>query len=104
MFKSEFDMRQGSTWDESRQTQTDTVCPYCRVSCDLTVHQQKGQIVRVTSPHDHGVTHGNFASKDVLAGSLCRFSRPANQQNKPCCQFTAAIVPRVGMSIRHFGH
>ena len=63
MFKSEYDMRQAGTWDESRQTQTDTICPYCGVGCDLTVHQQEGQIVRVTSPLDHSVTHGNLCIK-----------------------------------------
>jgi len=63
MFKSEYDMRQAGTWDESRQTQTDTICPYCGVGCDLTVHQQDGHIVRVTSPLDHSVTHGNLCIK-----------------------------------------
>ncbi|HEV2380818.1 MAG TPA: 2Fe-2S iron-sulfur cluster-binding protein [Terriglobia bacterium] len=63
MFKSEYEMRQAGSWDESRQTQTDTICPYCGVGCDLTVHQQDGQIVRVTSPLDHSVTHGNLCIK-----------------------------------------
>jgi predicted molibdopterin-dependent oxidoreductase YjgC len=63
MFKSEYDMRQAGTWDESRQTRTDTICPYCGVGCDLTVHAQDGQIVRVTSPTDHSVTHGNLCIK-----------------------------------------
>jgi predicted molibdopterin-dependent oxidoreductase YjgC len=63
MFKTEFDMRQAGTWDESRQTQTDTICPYCGVGCNLTVHQQEGHIVRVTSPLDHSVTHGNLCIK-----------------------------------------
>lgn len=63
MFKSEYDMRQAGTWNESRQIQTDTICPYCGVGCDLTVHQQDGQIVRVTSPLDHSVTHGNLCIK-----------------------------------------
>jgi len=63
MFKSEYDMRQAGTWDESKQTQTDTICPYCGVGCDLTVHAQDGQIVRVTSPLDHSVTHGNLCIK-----------------------------------------
>ena len=35
MFKSEHDMRAGGTWDESRQTVTDTICPYCGVGCTL---------------------------------------------------------------------
>jgi predicted molibdopterin-dependent oxidoreductase YjgC len=63
MFKSEYDMRQAGTWNESHQTQTDTICPYCGVGCDLTVHQQDGQIVRITSPLDHSVTHGNLCIK-----------------------------------------
>jgi predicted molibdopterin-dependent oxidoreductase YjgC len=63
MFKTEYDMRQAGTWNESRQTQTDTICPYCGVGCDLTVRQQDGRIVRVTSPLDHSVTHGNLCIK-----------------------------------------
>ncbi len=63
MFKSEYDMRQAGTWDESRQTQTDTICPYCGVGCDLTVHAQDEKIVKITSPLDHSVTHGNLCIK-----------------------------------------
>jgi len=63
MFKTEYDMRQAGTWDESQQTVTDTICPYCGVGCDLTVHAQEGRIVRVTSPLDHSVTHGNLCIK-----------------------------------------
>jgi predicted molibdopterin-dependent oxidoreductase YjgC len=63
MFRSEYDMRQAGTWDESRQTRTDTICPYCGVGCDLTVHAQDGKIVRVTSPVDNGVTYGNLCIK-----------------------------------------
>ena len=29
MFKSEYDHREAGTWDESKQTMTRTVCPYC---------------------------------------------------------------------------
>jgi predicted molibdopterin-dependent oxidoreductase YjgC len=63
MFKSEYDMRQAGTWDEARQTQTGTICPYCGVGCELTVHAQDDKIVRVTSPLDHSVTHGNLCIK-----------------------------------------
>jgi predicted molibdopterin-dependent oxidoreductase YjgC len=63
MFKSEYDMRQAGTWDESRQEQTTTICPYCGVGCNLTVHEQDGKIVKVTSPLDHDVTHGNLCIK-----------------------------------------
>jgi predicted molibdopterin-dependent oxidoreductase YjgC len=63
MFKSEHEMRQAGSWDESAQTVTDTICPYCGVGCDLTVHAQEGRIVKVTSPLDHSVTHGNLCIK-----------------------------------------
>jgi predicted molibdopterin-dependent oxidoreductase YjgC len=63
MFKSEFEMRRAATWDESRHTKTDTICPYCGVGCDLTVHAQDGRIVKVTSPLDHSVTNGHLCIK-----------------------------------------
>jgi len=63
MFKSEYEMRLAGTWDESRQEQTTTICPYCGVGCNLTVHEQDGKIVKVTSPLDHDVTHGNLCIK-----------------------------------------
>lgn len=63
MFSSEYDMRQEGTWNESAQTQTDTICPYCGVGCALTLHVQDNEIVKVTSPTDHSVTHGNLCIK-----------------------------------------
>jgi predicted molibdopterin-dependent oxidoreductase YjgC len=63
MFKSEHDMRQAGTWDESRQSVTDTICPYCGVGCTLELHVQDNSIVRVTSPHDHDVTSGHLCIK-----------------------------------------
>lgn len=63
MFKSEYDMRKAGTWEEPRQTRTDTICPYCGVGCTLTVHAQDGKIVRVTSPLDHSVTNGHLCIK-----------------------------------------
>jgi predicted molibdopterin-dependent oxidoreductase YjgC len=81
MFKSEYDMRQAGTWSEDRQTQTDTICPYCGVGCDLTVHQQDGQIVRVTSPLDHSVTHGNLCIKGRFGWQYVQTQR-AGQQEK----------------------
>ena len=59
----EFDRRAGDDWDEARQTQTDTICTYCGVGCALTLHVQDNQIVKVTSPSDHSVTHGNLCIK-----------------------------------------
>ena len=52
MFKSEHDMRQAGTWDEAKQTVTDTICPYCGVGCTLELHVQDNTIVKVTSPLD----------------------------------------------------
>jgi predicted molibdopterin-dependent oxidoreductase YjgC len=63
MFKSEHDMREAGTWDEQRQTATDTICPYCGVGCTLTVHVQDERIVKVGSPIDHDVTRGNLCIK-----------------------------------------
>ena len=63
MFKSEHDMREDGTWDESEQTVTETICSYCGVGCSLELHVQDNTIVKVTSPLDHGVTHGNLCVK-----------------------------------------
>jgi predicted molibdopterin-dependent oxidoreductase YjgC len=63
MFKSEHDLREAGAWDESRQTETDTICPYCGVGCTLTVHVQDERIVKVTSPVDHDVTRGHLCIK-----------------------------------------
>jgi predicted molibdopterin-dependent oxidoreductase YjgC len=63
MFKSEYDMRQAGTWDESKQTVTDTICPYCGVGCTLELHVQDNSIVRVMSPIDHDVTSGHLCIK-----------------------------------------
>jgi predicted molibdopterin-dependent oxidoreductase YjgC len=63
MFRSEHSMRADGTWREETQTQTDTICPYCGVGCALTLHVQDEKIVKVTSPEDHSVTHGNLCIK-----------------------------------------
>ena len=63
MFKSEFDMRAAGTWDESKQTTTDTICPYCGVGCTLTLHVQHNDIVKVTSPLDADITEGHLCIK-----------------------------------------
>jgi predicted molibdopterin-dependent oxidoreductase YjgC len=63
MFKSEYDLRQAEKWDASRQTEVRTVCPYCGVGCNLELHVQDGDIVKVTSPDDHDVTRGNLCIK-----------------------------------------
>jgi predicted molibdopterin-dependent oxidoreductase YjgC len=63
MFKSEHDMRAAGSWDESRQTVTETVCPYCGVGCMLELHVQDNSIVKVTSPLDNSVTSGHLCVK-----------------------------------------
>jgi len=63
MFKSEHDMRQEGSWDESRQEVTTTICPYCGVGCNLELHVQDNRIVKVTSPLDHDVGHGHLCVK-----------------------------------------
>jgi predicted molibdopterin-dependent oxidoreductase YjgC len=63
MFRSEYEMRQAGTWDESKQTRTDTICPYCGVGCTLTVHVQEEKIVKVTSPLDQEITEGHLCIK-----------------------------------------
>ncbi len=74
-FKSEYDMRAAGTWDESKQTQTTTVCTYCGVGCNLNLHVQDNKIVKVTSPHDHSISHGNLCIKG-------RFGFPHVQSRK----------------------
>src|SRR5579859_1593280 len=79
MFKSEYDMRQAGTWDEAKQEQTTTICPYCGVGCNLTVHEQDGEIVKVTSPLDHPVTHGNLCIKGRFGWQFVQID-PAEKQ------------------------
>ena len=54
---------QAGTWDEAKQTVTDTICPYCGVGCTLQLHVQDNDIVKVTSPLDHDVTSGHLCIK-----------------------------------------
>ncbi|WP_394931768.1 2Fe-2S iron-sulfur cluster-binding protein [uncultured Ilumatobacter sp.] len=62
-FKTEFDLRQENNWREEEQTVTQTVCSYCGVGCNLELHVQDNQIVKVTSPADHEVTNGMLCIK-----------------------------------------
>lgn len=63
MSKREWELREAGQWDESKQTQTDTVCPFCGVGCTLTLHVQEGEIVKATSPLDNDITVGNLCIK-----------------------------------------
>jgi molybdopterin-guanine dinucleotide biosynthesis protein A len=48
---------------EDEQTVTNTICPYCGVGCELELHVQDNEIVKVTSPADHSVTNGHLCVK-----------------------------------------
>jgi len=61
--RREFDMRQAGTWDPEAQEVTRTICPYCGVGCNLDLHVQDNQIVKVTSPLDHDVSSGHLCIK-----------------------------------------
>jgi predicted molibdopterin-dependent oxidoreductase YjgC len=63
MASHEHELRESGEWDPSRQTQTDTICAFCGVGCNLTLHVQDDRIVKVTSPADHDVTLGNLCVK-----------------------------------------
>ncbi|HZD87475.1 MAG TPA: 2Fe-2S iron-sulfur cluster-binding protein [Gaiellaceae bacterium] len=63
MAKREYDLREAGEWDESRQSEVRTICPYCGVGCNLELHVQDGEIVKVTSPDDHDITRGNLCVK-----------------------------------------
>jgi predicted molibdopterin-dependent oxidoreductase YjgC len=60
---SEFELRKAGEWREEEQTEVETVCPYCGVGCNLTLHVQDDAIVKVSSPDDHDVTRGNLCIK-----------------------------------------
>ena len=62
-FKTEYDMREAGTWDDSAQTVTETICPYCGVGCPLELHVQDDQIVKVSSPLDNDITRGHLCIK-----------------------------------------
>ncbi|MEU5259074.1 2Fe-2S iron-sulfur cluster-binding protein [Amycolatopsis sp. NPDC021455] len=62
-FKREYDKRADGSWDEAKQMATTTVCTFCGVGCNLTLHVQDNEIVKVTSPHESSVTHGNLCIK-----------------------------------------
>jgi predicted molibdopterin-dependent oxidoreductase YjgC len=63
VFTTEHAMRAEGTWDEPRQTRTDTICPYCGVGCAITLHVQDEKIVKVTSPVESSVTEGQLCIK-----------------------------------------
>lgn len=75
MFKAEHDLRAQGGWDESKQTVTDTICPYCGVGCTLSLRVQDNQVVRVTSPSDNAVTGGQLCVKGRFGFSFVQKAR-----------------------------
>jgi len=63
MFSSEHELREAGLWNEAEQTKTETICPYCGVGCTLQLQVQDNEIVKVMSPLESGVTHGNLCIK-----------------------------------------
>jgi NADP-reducing hydrogenase subunit HndD len=59
----EHELREAGEWEPEQETVTTTICSFCGVGCNLELHVQQGQIVNVTSPSDHSVTHGHLCIK-----------------------------------------
>jgi predicted molibdopterin-dependent oxidoreductase YjgC len=80
--RTEYEMRREHTWDEARQRQVDTICPYCGVGCQLRLHVQEGRIVKVSSARHHPVTggflcvKGRFGYEFVHGGPRARQTAP----------------------------
>ena len=110
MFTSEHDMREAGTWDETAQTVTNTICPYCGVGCELELHVQDNEIVKVTSPVDHSVTNGHLCIKGRFGFPYVqsRGSDPTRRQRRDgrgrrvCsdCDLVSGIVLAGGRSTR----
>lgn len=63
VFRSEHELREQGAWEPDKQSETDTICPFCGVGCTLRVKVQDERIVSVTSPLDVDVTRGNLCVK-----------------------------------------
>ncbi len=77
MARTEHDMRQAGSWDPSRQSTTDTICPYCGVGCTLRLTVQDNRIVKASSPFDHDVTRGNLCIKGRFGWKFVEGGGPA---------------------------
>ncbi len=82
MAKPEYDMREAGTWDESAQTVTSTICPYCGVGCAVDLHVQDDRILKVTSPLDSSVTDGHLCIKGRFGFEFVN-ERPKSQASSP---------------------
>jgi predicted molibdopterin-dependent oxidoreductase YjgC len=96
MFSSEHEMREAGTWDDSRQTMTDTICPYCGVGCELEVHVQDNAIVKVTSPWDHEVTSGHLCIKGRFGFQFVQNRAPIPDTQTPETSADRAVPPTPG--------
>ena len=76
MAKTEYDLRAAGEWDPSRQTVTDTICPYCGVGCTLSLHVQDGRIVKALSPPGNDITRGNLCVKGRFGWTFVRPEEP----------------------------
>jgi predicted molibdopterin-dependent oxidoreductase YjgC len=76
-FRTEHEMRNEGRWDETQQTRTDTICPYCGVGCAVTLHVQDQQIVKISSPTASSVTNGHLCIKGRFGFSFVRGAPPA---------------------------
>ena len=86
MFTSEHDMREGGTWNEQEQTVTNTICPYCGVGCELELHVQDNEIVKVTSPADNAMTAGHLCIKGRFGFAYVQSRRqddPTRRHTRP---------------------
>jgi predicted molibdopterin-dependent oxidoreductase YjgC len=79
MTSREYELRQSGEWHESRQTTTDTICPYCGVGCTLTLHVQDGAIVKATSPLDNDITAGNLCVKGRFGWRFVQAAEPVKE-------------------------
>lgn len=76
MAKREFDKRVDGTWNETRMTATDTICPYCGVGCTLRLHVDDNEIVKATSPLENSITMGNLCIKGRFGWRFVAGSTP----------------------------
>lgn len=61
MDRREWSLREVDHWLPEKPTHT--TCSYCGVGCELELHVQDNQIVKVTSPQDNPITHGMLCVK-----------------------------------------
>jgi predicted molibdopterin-dependent oxidoreductase YjgC len=83
MFRSEFEMREAGTWDESRQHVVDTICPYCGVGCTLSLHVQDNRIVKVLSPAGSEITEGNLCVKGRFGFDFVQVRPKGSREDGP---------------------